>query len=380
MQIAMIAAGFSADDANGLRRAMATWKRKGGISKYYHKIIEGMKTNGYEEGFAIQIFKQIEGFGEYGFPESHAASFALLAYHSSWLKRHEPEAFLTALLNSQPMGFYSPSTLIQDAQRHRVQVLPIDLLHSDWEAKLEMGPAQRPAVRLGFNLIKGLNQDCGWRLEEARAVQIFSSVRDAAQRAQLNKHEIDVLAYAGALQSLAGHRHQAAWEASASLPDKGLLKESPIIDAPTDRPVLSEPNELSNLLSDYQHTGISLNSHPLALLRSSLQARRYLSSKQLLDQPDRRLIRTCGMVTVRQRPGTAKGVVFITLEDEFGQINLILHADTAERQRQILRHATLLGAFGVWQSHQQTQSLLTKRIVDLSHLLPTLNKKSRDFH
>ena len=233
MQIAMIAAGFSAEDANGLRRAMATWKRKGGINVYHQKIVEGMKANGYEEAFAEQIFKQIEGFGEYGFPESHAASFALLAYHSSWLKCHEPEAYLTALLNSQPMGFYSPSTLINDAKRHHVNVTPIDVLHSQWDSKLETWPsAQRPAVRLGFNLIKGLNQDCGWRIEEARSARPFHSVKDMALRAQLSKHDIQKLAYAGALHQLSGHRHKAVWESSASLADHDLLKSRVINEGP----------------------------------------------------------------------------------------------------------------------------------------------------
>ena len=382
MQIAMIAAGFSAEDANGLRRAMATWKRRGGMNEYYEKIVHGMTSNGYEESFAQQIFRQIEGFGEYGFPESHAASFALLAYHSSWLKCHEPEAYLTALLNSQPMGIYSPSTLINYAKRHQVRVHPIDVMYSNWDSRLEFmtSPQQRPAVRLGLNLVKGLSQDCGWRVEEARAIKAFNSVRDLAERALLSKHELQHLAYADALHSLSGHRYNASWEASASLPDTDLLKNAVIIENNNDQPTLNEPSLLHTVLADHLHTGVSLQAHPMALLREHLQRKGYLHSQQLIAQPDRRLTRACGIVTIRQRPGTAKGVVFVTLEDEFGQINLVLHAHVAERYRQILRHAVILGAFGVWQAHKESRSLLVKRIVDLSQLLPSFTNKSRDFH
>jgi error-prone DNA polymerase len=268
MQIAMAAAGFSGGEADQLRRSMAAWRRKGGVEQFRDRLISGMLSRGYPSAFAEAIFKQIEGFGEYGFPESHAASFAKLAYCSAWLKCHEPEAFLTALLNSQPMGFYAPSQLVQDAQRHGVAVLPVDIASSQWEAACERGAADRlavrPAVRLGFNSIKGLSPEAGLKIEAARARQKFSNTHDLALRAGLDRQEMNALAAANALLPLAGHRRMARWQ-TASAPLKGLLCKAPITEAMP--PDLPSPSEGQNIVADYQSIGLTLRRHPVALLR-----------------------------------------------------------------------------------------------------------------
>lgn len=378
MQIAMLAAGFTAGEADELRRSMAAWRRKGGLGKFYDKIIDGMTSRGYDREFAEQIFKQIQGFGEYGFPESHAASFALLAYASCWLKRHEPEAFLIALLNSQPMGFYSPSVLVQDAQRHGVTILPVDATISNWEAQFESMGTTRPSVRLGLNQLSGMRQESAWRIEEARAARPFDSVADMALRANLDRHDVNCLAAGDALRALAGHRRAALWESVVSTPEHGLLKEAQIHeDIAPQLPLLTEGE---SLVADYRTLGLTLGRHPLALLRDKLTAMRFSSSAQLREQPDRRLVRACGIVTVRQRPGTSKGVVFVTLEDEAGQINLVVRPQILERQRRELLTSRLLGAYGTWQSQSGVQHLIVGRLIDLTPMLGELETSSRDFH
>ena len=378
MQVAMLAAGFTAGEADELRRSMAAWKRKGGLGKFYDKIINGMTSRGYDKSFAEQIFAQIQGFGEYGFPESHSASFALLAYASSWLKRHEPEAFLLALLNSQPMGFYSPSILVQDARRHGVEVLPADVTVSHWEARLELTGAERPAVRLGLNQIKGMQEDSGLRIEEARTVRPFASVPDMARRAGLNRHDLNSLAAGDALRALAGNRRVALWESVVSTPERGLLKDAQIHEQAM--PQLLPPSESQDLLADFRTLGLTLGRHPLSFLRQQLTQLRFASSGQLRQQPDRRLVRACGIVTTRQRPGTSKGVVFITLEDEEGHVNLIVRPSIVARQRREVLTARLLGAYGSWQSQHGVHHLIVGRLVDLTPMLGELETKSRDFH
>ncbi|MGF7192500.1 error-prone DNA polymerase, partial [Robbsia andropogonis] len=259
MQIAMVAAGFSAGEADQLRRAMAAWKRKGGLGHYYDSIVNGMLERGYQKAFADALFAQIEGFGEYGFPESHAASFALLVYASSWLKCHYPAAFLCAMLNSQPMGFYSPSQLVQDARRHGVTVLPVDITASDWDSTLE-GDMERPSVRLGLSRINGLRQEAGWRIEASRAMRPFKDVADLGRRADLNRRDLQILATADALRSIAGHRREALWQAIASVPEKSLLRDAGQDD---DTPSLAAPREAESIVADYQSTGLTLGRHPL---------------------------------------------------------------------------------------------------------------------
>ena len=387
MQIAMVAADFSADEADQLRRAMAAWRRRGSVERFRQRLLKGMSKNGYTEEFAQQVFRQLEGFGEYGFPESHAASFAQLAYYSAWLKCHEPAAFLAAMLNSQPLGFYAPSQLVQDAQRHDVTVLPVDVRFSDWEARLE---AHRPsitsqaisprqdAVRLGLNQVGGLSEAAGQRIEQARRVQPFHSSQDLAVRAQLNRGEMNALAAANALQSLAGDRRHAQWQ-SAMLAPPGLLREAPIHEGVT----ISLPGmtEGEDIVHDYRSLGLTLGRHPLALLRSRMDEQRFVAAERLLsDWPDRRLARACGLVTSRQRPGTAKGTVFVTLEDESGYVNVIVRPDLAEKQHKELVGSNLLGVYGVWQRQQRVCHLIAQRLVDLTPLLGLLRTRSRDFH
>ncbi|MEO8838006.1 MAG: OB-fold nucleic acid binding domain-containing protein, partial [Herbaspirillum sp.] len=376
MQIAMLAGGFTPGEADQLRRAMAAWKRKGQLGQFQDKLTDGMRANGYSEEFTQQICQQVQGFAEYGFPESHAASFALLAYASSWLKCHEPEAFLVALLNSQPMGFYAPSQLVQDARRHGVVVLSVDVQASTWEAALETTESGRLKVRLGLNLVSGLTPDVGFRIEEARAIQSFADIHDLALRAQLNRLELEKLADANALVSLAGNRRQALWQAVAATPDKGLLQQAVIAD---DAVQLSPPSEADDIVGDYRSLGLTLGRHPLALLRPVLNKMRFLPAEVLNTFADRQLARGCGIVTVRQRPQTAKGVIFLSMEDETGAINVIVWPDLVERQRKELLNASLLGVYGVWQSERGVHNLIAKRLVDLSHLLGALGTSSRDF-
>ncbi|MFX1739744.1 error-prone DNA polymerase [Paraburkholderia sp. A1RI_3L] len=378
MQIAMLAAGFSAGEADQLRRAMAAWKRKGGLEKYYDRIVNGMTSRGYDQAFADGIFQQIKGFGEYGFPESHAASFALLVYASAWLKCHEPEAFLAAMLNSQPMGFYSPSQLVQDAKRHGVVVLPVDVTISSWDSALERnGDAARPAVRLGLSLLRGMRDGAAERIANARAVRRFESVRDMARRAQLDRHDLQVLAAANALPSLAGHRREALWQAAAAVPDRDMLATA----SPEDEtPALQQPSEAEDIVGDYRSMGLTLGRHPLALLRARLKASRLMPASTLHTYRNGRLARACGIVTVRQRPDTAKGVIFLTIEDETGNVNVIIWPKVLERQRREVLGSSLLGVLGVWQCEGEVKHLVAHRLIDMSHLLGELPSISRDFH
>jgi error-prone DNA polymerase len=384
MQLAVVAAGFTPGEADQLRRAMAAWRRKGGLEPFEQKLIAGMRQRGHDESFAQRICAQIRGFGEYGFPESHAASFALLVYVSAWIKRHHPAAFLCALLNSQPMGFYSPSQLVQDARRHGVEVLPATAMHSGWEAQLENPtPATAtdgPAVRLGLCSISGLSQAAVLRLLEARRQHPFASVADLATRARLAHRDLDLLAAAGALADLAGHRRQAAWAVAGVAVQLDLLSSVEPPETTAEATQLAEPSEAENLIADYASTGFTLGRHPLSLLRARLAAQRFVSASQLLNAADRQLMRAAGIVTCRQRPGTASGIVFVTLEDETGLANIVVHARLVEQQRRELLGARLLGVLGQVQREGTVVHLVAKRLVDLSALLGRLPTASRNFH
>ena len=375
MQVAVDAAGCTGGEADQLRRAMAAWKRKGGVQRFYDRIVEGMTSRGYTREFAEQIFAQIQGFSEYGFPESHAASFALLVYASSWIKRHEPAAFLVALLNSQPMGFYSPSQLVQDARRHGVEVRPPDVLYSDVESTLE-GIRHVPAARIGLHLIAGLKTDTAERIVAARRAAPFTSAEDLARRAGVDLHEMRQLAAADALLSLAGHRRQQVWDASALARPPALLA-----DAPVDEDVLELPPapEGEEVVFDFAAIGLTLRSHPLALLRPSLAQRRLATAKELARYRDGQLARACGIVTVRQQPSTANGVVFVTLEDETGVVNIIVWRSVRERQRAALLHSKLLAVYGTWQRQGEVRHLVAQHLQDLTPLLGALSTTSRDF-
>ena len=390
MEISMIAAGFTATEADSLRRAMAAWKRKGGVDKFHHRLIDGMLRKGYTQEFAQRIFKQIEGFGDYGFPESHAYSFALLAYKSSWLKCHEPECFLAALLNSQPMGFYAPSQLIQDAQRNGgVKVLPPDVSHSDWDSKLvfEFGSdpnLEKPPVRLGLRLVGGLSEDGGRRIEEARKHGAFTNIEDMTLRAKLGVKDLDALAAGDALQSLAGHRRQQVWEASAQRRAPPLLENAPINEEALALPAAPEGEEI---VFDYASMGLTLRRHPLALLRERLSRRKILTAAQLDALPHGRRVTACGIVTVRQQPGTANGTIFVTLEDETGPVNVIVWPSIREQQREPLLRARLLAVHGTWQrdvaSGGHVRHLVAEELTDLTPLLGRIGRQrssSRDFH
>ncbi|WP_290871071.1 error-prone DNA polymerase [Aquabacterium sp.] len=408
MQIAVLAAGFTPGQADQLRRAMASWRKKGEVDRFKARIVEGMRYRQYEDAFIEQICQQIEGFGSYGFPESHAASFAKLVYLSAWLKCHEPAAFLAALLNAQPLGFYSPSQLVQDARRHGVDVLPADVQHSAVDTHLveteaSAAWAQRPiqaatrpkdhrfshatppqpatpqpAVRLGLRLIAGLGHDALQRIVDARQQGgPFTNVDEFARRAGLSQAELRALASADTLESLAGHRRQQVWEAAALHKAPALLREVPVHEAPLQ---LEAPPEAEDITFDYAALGLSLRRHPLALLRPHLAAMRLKTSAELQGYRNGQLARACGIVTVRQQPGTASGVVFVTLEDETGTVNVVVWAHLKEKQRRELVHSRLMAVDGKWQRQGEVRHLIAERLHDLTPLLGRLATHSRDFH
>jgi len=379
IKLAMVAAGFTPGEADRLRRSMASWRRNGGLELFEQRLVDGMSARGYSEEFARQIFQQILGFGEYGFPESHAASFALLAYVSAWLKCHEPAAFTCALLNSLPMGFYAPAQLVQDAQRHGVEVRPVDVRISDWESALEKKGKNggQPALRLGLNRINGLSKKGAESLLAVRSIQAFSDVQDMAHRGRLNAKDLEALAAADAICGLAGNRHQARWQVL------GVEAPLPILETPQfneGAPLLRRPSEGQDVVADYASVGLTLRRHPLALIRRQLDALGVVSAAGLRELSHGEEIRTAGLVISRQRPGTATGVVFVTLEDESGHINLIVWSSLVERQRQTLLGARLLGVSGEIQREGEVLHVIARDLRDHTGLLGGLNVHSRDFH
>ena len=424
MQLAILAADFTPGEADSLRRAMAAWKRKGGLGPFHQRLVGRMVAKGYEPEYAERIFKQIEGFGEYGFPESHAASFALLVYVSAWLKHHHPDAFLAALLNSQPMGFYAPAQLVRDAREHGVTVLPVDVLHSEWDSVLEADasvkahvaqrregvadagrnhsvladpgatagapsdellgamlaappPTGLRPVRLGLNRLLGFREADAQRLLAERALAPFTSVEDLARRARLDGHAMQLLAQGDALRGLVGHRHQAAWAVGGiDTRATALLAATRTHEAPA---ALLAPAPGEAVVADYRASGLSLVNHPVGLLRAQLAAFRVQPAAVLALCRPGQLVRASGLVTHRQRPETAKGVVFVTLEDDTGSINVIVWPQVAAAQRQPLLAARLLTVFGVWQREGEVRHLVAQYLVDMSHLLGRLSTTSRDF-
>jgi error-prone DNA polymerase len=438
MQLAIVAAGFSPGEADHLRRSMAAWRRKGGLEPFEQRLIDGMSARGLPESFARQIFQQILGFGEYGFPESHSASFSLLVYVSAWLKRYEPAAFCAALLNSQPMGFYAPAQLVADARRHGVAVRNVDVTISEWDCTLEAPPLQGapllasngrslgaeharrnpdlapsplpacgererstprnhssaalstpsprargegwgegPALRLGLRMIAGLKEDSVARIVTARVEQPFAHVADLAHRARLDRRDLTALAAAGALAALSGHRHDAVWEVA------GVEKLPPILAGATfaeDAPDLPAPTEGQDIVADYRTLGLTLGRHPLALLRRQLRAKRLVTAADIASTPHGRIGRTAGIVIGRQRPDTASGVVFVTLEDETGATNVIVWRDLHDRQRRELLGSRLLAVYGRVEREGAVVHLIAGRLVDLTPLLGSLPTRSRDFH
>jgi len=363
---------------------MAAWRRKGGLEKFEERLVAGMAERGYEESFARQIYQPILGFGEYGFPESHAASFALLVYVSAWLKHYEPAAFTAALLNSLPMGFYAPAQLVADARRHGVEVRPVDVSVSDWECTLEPGPqASQPALRLGLRMISGLREAAAARIVTARAERAFASVTDLARRAALDRRDLAALADADALAPLAGHRHGAAWDVAGveRLPPlfagAGDEAGATFADTPSD---LAAPTEGQDIVADYRRVGLTLRRHPVALIRRHLEERRMLTAAAVADAPHGRFVRVAGIVIGRQRPDTASGVVFVTLEDETGVVNLIVWRDVQERHRRALLGSRLLAVHGKVEREGVVVHVLAGRLTDCTPLLGALPTRSRDFH
>ena len=378
MRLSIVAAGFSAGQADALRRAMAAWKRKGGLEPFQRQLIDGMRERGYEESFANQIFNQILGFGEYGFPESHAASFALLVYTSAWLKAHEPAAFCAALINSQPMGFYAPAQLVRDARSHGVEVRPADATVSEWDCTLERCDDGRAALRLGLRLVKHLSQEGARRLLAARMVRPFEDLEDLAERAALDRRDLEALAAGDALARLSGHRYRAVWQVS------GVERPLPLLPADTQGPegipLLRAPREGHDIVADYASLGLTLRRHPLALLRDRLEKRGLIDTQALWELPNGRWVKTAGLVITRQRPGSASGVTFVTLEDEVGFVNVIVWKRVADEQRAPLLESRLLEVRGQLQRDGDVLHVIARRLVNLSALLGGLVVESRNFH
>ncbi|MEQ1438957.1 error-prone DNA polymerase [Fontimonas sp. SYSU GA230001] len=376
MRIAVVAAGFTPGEADQLRRSMAAWKRSGGLEKWERRLKDGMAKNGYTAEFADRIYRQILGFGSYGFPESHAASFALLAYASAYLKCHYPAAFFCALINAQPMGFYPPSMLVAEARRMRVAVRPIDVLHSDWDCTLERGDDGRPALRLGLRLVSGFTPAAALRIAQARPAQPPADVDDLARRARLTRRDLDLLASADALAALTGHRYAARWQT------RGLERLDGVLGAarvPDDAVQLAAPSEGEDILADYRSTGLTLRRHPVALLRPRLHQARVTANADLAGIADGAPLRVAGIVMFRQRPGSANGVMFMTLEDDTGIVNLIVKPPLIEAQRAAVVGGQFLIAQGRLQRQQNVTHVLAERFFDRSHWVGELPALSRDF-
>jgi error-prone DNA polymerase len=408
MRLAIVAAGFTPGEADQLRRAMGAWRRSGVIEKFRDKFRNGLLGRGFPAQFADQIYEQIKGFGEYGFPESHAASFALLAYVSAWLKCHYPAAFTTAILNSQPMGFYASSQLVRDAEAHGVVVLPIDVNKSEWDCTLEeetrrqgdretrrqgdkdaldlpspclpvsLSPclAKPPAIRLGFRLIKGFAAAHAAALVAARQEAAFRSIADIARRSAVSKALLARLASADAYRSLGLDRRAALWKVLATAEDLPLFAG---LDDDADPPLLPELSVQQHVVADYRATGVSLKAHPLGLIRADLDRLNVVSAAALGQLPDKATVRVAGLVLVRQRPPTANGTVFMSLEDETGLMNLIIWRRTWERFRKVARQAVALFIEGKIERADRVIHVCPTRIEDLSRALHGLASGSRDF-
>ena len=387
IELAMVAAGFSAGEADQLRRAMAAWQRRGGLEPFERKLVDGMLARGHSREFAERVFEQIKGFGEYGFPESHAASFALLVYVSAWLKRHHPAAFYCGILNSQPMGFYTPSQLVQDAIAHDVECRPADVQASGWDFSLE-APGQRacgPALRIGQRQVKGLAKETALRIEQG---QPFADIEDLQARAKLDDGALTALARAGALKALSGHRYQAHWDAA------GVVRPTPIGQRAASRApyrtavALPGPTAGQTMLADYRYLGLTLGPHPVALLRQAPELRRCRTAKSLADCRHEQFVQVAGIVTCRQRPGSATGVMFMTLEDETGNSNIVVWSAVLARFRAALLGSRLIAVKGIVEREGIVVHVVAGEVRDLSHKLDGLDSdtaaqtkfQARNFH
>ncbi|MFA0667917.1 error-prone DNA polymerase [Vibrio splendidus] len=379
IKLAMVAAGFTGGEADQLRRAMAAWKKNGNVFKFKNKLIEGMQKRGYETEFAEQIFKQICGFGEYGFPESHSASFAVLAYCSAWLKCYYPECFYASLLNSQPMGFYSPSQLVQDAQRHNVVVLPV-CVNASQDNHIVVEHQNGLAIRLGLRQIKGFSEH---GIQSVLANRPQSGYRHPSQVKQLsmNKKDIELLASANALNNVSGDRFQTRWAIMDSASDLPLFSQAcDDAEAGHDEHALHKPNEMQDLLEDFTSVGISLNKHPITLLEEAGRLGRFTHMKDLIQQRHKSMVIVVGLVTGKQSPGTAAGVTFVTLEDNTGNINVVVWGSTARAQQQAYLTAKALKVQGILEKEGEVVHVIAGKLIDITEEIVGLNTKSRDFH
>jgi error-prone DNA polymerase len=376
MRLVVVAAGFTAGEADQLRRAMGAWRRTGVIEQFEEKLIAGMLANGYSEEFARNVFRQIEGFGSYGFPESHAVSFALLAYVSAWTKCHHPAVFLASLLNSQPMGFYAPAQLVADARAHGVEVRPVDVNHSDWESTLERREDDGTlAVRLGWSLVKGLSQSAAERLVHERRTGLFTSFNDFVGRTRFTSAMLSRLASADAFRSLGLGRRPALWQSLAPPSPEPLfahLRDEPLPPLPP----LPAPQEV---IHDYHAQGLSLRGHPMGSLRPSLSAQRVVTAVELRTLDAGRSYQVAGLVLLRQRPGTAKGVTFMTIEDETGTVNLIIWRHVWARYRRVARQAQALIVTGQLQRQDGVIHIVVQRLKDITADVADVGQTSRDF-
>ncbi|MFT5562965.1 MAG: error-prone DNA polymerase [Candidatus Azotimanducaceae bacterium] len=387
IKLAVVAAGFTPGEADQLRRAMAAWKRKGGLEIFQQKLIDGMLERGHDKDFAERIFEQIKGFGDYGFPESHAASFALLVYFSAWIKRHEPAAFYCGLLNSQPMGFYSPSQLVQDAARHNIEVRPVDILTSVWQCTLEQpeisrpGQFSQPAIRLGFQRIKGFREGSAERVIQCRNIQPIHNLQDIAKRARLDKGDMERLTEGGAFRQLSGHRYQTHWEAKGILDTpRRQATESIELEVAEKRQVyLPPPAETDDLKADYLSLGLTLGRHPMAMLREHAPFDRLKTARDLEQLNHGRFVQVAGIVTGRQRPSSASGVLFLTLEDETDNINVVIWTRVLETFRAAVVQGRLLKIKGVMERQDSIIHVIAGHVEDLSQHLEHFSLKSRDF-
>ncbi|MEW6197267.1 MAG: error-prone DNA polymerase [Planctomycetota bacterium] len=383
MRLAVVAAGFTPGEADQLRRSMAAWRRGGDIGKFQLRLMQGMLANGYSREFAEQIYLQIRGFGEYGFPESHAASFALLVYASAWLKRYHPGAFCAALLNSQPMGFYAPAQLVRDAVRHGVRVLPVDINASDYDCTLESDPgatmpAAPPALRLGFRLVRGLSRDKVRGVLAARGEGPIYSLERLARRPEVTRQMLVRLAAADAFRSLGLDRRRALWQILAL--DDARQPLLAAIEPPAEPVSLPEATLDETVVQDYDALGVSLTAHPIGLVRDELLRRSIKTAAELADARHRQRIAVAGLVTHRQRPGTAKGIVFMTLEDETGHANLIIRPEVWERDKRVGRSKIALIAEGHVERQGAVVHVQVRRLRDLSAHISPVTARSRDFH
>jgi error-prone DNA polymerase len=390
MKVAMVAAGFSAEEADQLRRAMAAWRKSDKITAFYDKIISGMIKNGYDRDFAERTFNQIRGFGEYGFPESHAASFALLVYVSSWIKFHHPDVFCVALLNSQPMGFYAPAQIVRDAIDHDVKCVHPDVNFSQWDCTLEIPrmlsrvTSTRRDVRLGLRMIKGMRLPLCNRLVSIReSCDRFISIDHLHRASGLPRSMLMHLAEADTFRSVGLSRRSALWkvlqieQSNVISPNFLCGAEEPDNCSANMLPTMSRGEEV---LTDYATVGLSLKAHPISLIRDVLNRQKILSAAKAVARPHRSQVTVCGMVLIRQRPGTASGVVFVTLEDETGIVNLIVRPRLFDLFRDAARHASILECSGRVERNEKVVHIMAERMSDRSELISKVSFRSRDFH